>query len=78
MCTTVALLLSCSGIGDSGGDPGSCNRAIVFSAALRAAGIPSTTVRENGADHMGMLRALIDPNDPLNAALLYFISKLQG
>lgn len=58
-------------------DPNSCNRATAFTAALRTAGVASTTIRENGADHMGMLRALIDPRDPLNAALLYFISKLE-
>jgi acetyl esterase/lipase len=56
-------------------DPDSCDRATSFASALRAAGIPSTTIQENGADHMGMLRALIDPKDPLNAALLYFIVK---
>lgn len=56
-------------------DPGSCSRATTFAAALRAAGIPATTVEERGADHMGMVRALVDPKDPLNAALLYFIAK---
>jgi acetyl esterase/lipase len=56
-------------------DPDSCNRATHFVAALSAAGIASTTIQENGADHMGMLRALTDPKDPLNAALLYFIAK---
>ena len=56
-------------------DPGSCARATNFTKALLAAGIASVTVQENGADHMGMLRALIAPNDPLNAALHYFITK---
>lgn len=56
-------------------DPDSCRRAMDFAAALRAAGVPSTTVEERGADHMGMVRALVDPKDPLNAALLYFIAK---
>ncbi len=55
-------------------DPGSCARATVFAAALRAAGVPATTIEERGADHMGMLRALVDPIDPLNAALRYFTS----
>jgi len=55
-------------------DPHACDRAKEFTAALRAQGIAATTIEERGADHMGMLRALIDPNDPLNAALLYFIS----
>lgn len=56
-------------------DPWACERATAFTAALRAAGIDAVTIRENGADHMGMLRALIAPDDPLNAALHYFIAK---
>ena len=56
-------------------DPDSCGRALRFAAALRAAGIAATTIQESGADHMGMLRALIDPKDPLNEALHYFIAK---
>lgn len=58
-------------------DPYSCNRAMGFATALRAAGVRATTIQERGADHMGMLRALVDPKDPLNAALLYFISNLE-
>lgn len=58
-------------------DPYSCNRATSFAEALRAAGVPATTIAERGADHIGMLHALVDPKDPLNAALLYFISHLE-
>lgn len=54
-------------------DPGSCPRALFFEQALRRAGIASRVIREVGADHAGMLRALIDPNDPLNKELLHFI-----
>ncbi len=54
--------------------PESCVDAMRFVAALHAAGIAATTIQETGADHMGMYRALTDPKDPLNAALLYFIS----
>ena len=56
-------------------DPDSCGRALRFAAALRAAGVPATTIQESGADHMGTLRALIDAKDPLNEALHYFIAK---
>ncbi len=66
---TPPIVLSC-GTAD---DPGSCDRAIYFSQALRAAGCESMVIREIGADHMGMLRALITPADPLNKALLQFI-----
>lgn len=54
-------------------DPWSCDRALSFSAALRRRGIDSATIEEHGADHIGMLRALADPRDPLNEALLHFI-----
>jgi hypothetical protein len=56
-------------------DPGACPRAIFFERALRSAGIESRVLREAGADHIGLLRALIDPRDPLNQELHDFISR---
>ncbi|MDQ2866252.1 MAG: alpha/beta hydrolase [Candidatus Eremiobacteraeota bacterium] len=68
---TPPIVVSC-GTSD---DPGSCDRAIYFMRALKAAGRSANAIREIGADHMGMLRALIDPKDPLNASLLDFIAR---
>lgn len=50
-------------------DPGSCAHAIAFVRAVNAKGGNAIVLREVGADHMGMLRALITPSDPLNNLL---------
>ena len=56
-------------------DSGSCDRALYFVRALEAAGCSASVIVENGADHMGMLRALVDPKDPLNVRFLEFIEQ---
>ncbi len=58
-------------------NPGSCDRAAYFERKLLAAGVWTHLIRENGASHMGMLRALIDPRDPLNEELHDFIDRLE-
>ena len=58
-------------------DPWSCDRAIGFATALRNAGIASWAFKEIGTDHMGMLRALVSPGDPLNAEFHDFIARLE-
>jgi S-formylglutathione hydrolase FrmB len=59
----------------SNDDPNACTRAIYFADRLRAAGVAATVVKDIGADHMGLLRALIAAGDPLNDSLLDFISR---
>ena len=66
---TPPVVVSC-GTND---DPGSCGRAQYFARALTAARRNATFIRETGADHMGMLTAMIDTRDPLNARLHEFI-----
>lgn len=53
-------------------DPDACGRAIRFADALNAAGGSAIVLREIGADHMAMLRNLIDPRDTLNQRLHAF------
>ena len=55
-------------------DPGSCPRTIYFTTTATALGVSAQAYREIGADHMGVLRAFIDPRDPLNAEFLSFIA----
>ncbi|HEY8297684.1 MAG TPA: alpha/beta hydrolase [Candidatus Baltobacteraceae bacterium] len=55
-------------------DAGSCPRTISFVRALRAAGVESQAFREIGADHMGVLRAFLDPHDPLGAEFRTFVA----
>lgn len=54
-------------------DPGSCPRTHAFERCLQQAGVESKMIVENGADHVGMLRALVDARDPLNQELLAFV-----
>lgn len=68
---TPPIVVSC-GTND---DPGSCGRAQYFARALTAAGRTVTFIRETGADHMGMLAAMLNPLDPLNARLHDFIDQ---
>ena len=56
-------------------DPGSCPRTRAFERRLKQAGIEPKMIIENGADHLGMLRALVDPRDPLNQELLAFVKQ---
>lgn len=58
-------------------DPGSCDRSLYFVRALHRADRPSILFRLAGADHMGMLDALVRPGDPLNAAFHEFIKNNQ-
>lgn len=55
-------------------DPFSCRQAIGLTNALLRSGDCSFVVRERGADHMGMVRALLDPTDPLEHFLLDFVN----
>lgn len=56
-------------------EPGACTRALYFEATLHRAKIPTRLIRESGADHVGMLRAVINPDDPLNHELHDFIER---
>lgn len=54
-------------------DPYSCKQAATLVDALHAANHAASSFVERGADHMGMVRDLTAPNDPLNSELLRFI-----
>ncbi|MDQ2679950.1 MAG: alpha/beta hydrolase [Candidatus Eremiobacteraeota bacterium] len=50
-----------------------CDFAVDFASKLQAAGRSAHVLRVGGADHMGLLKALISRGDPLNEKLLDFL-----
>ncbi len=67
---SVPIITACG----SAEDPWSCRQATALAGALVRAGDCSFVVREIGADHMGMVRALLNSDDPLERMLLDFVN----
>lgn len=68
---TPPIVISCG----SEEPPEMCEFATYFAQSLRAAGHPTPLIREIGPDHMGMLRAFVTPDDPLNEHFLALIAR---